>query len=105
MAEQTVFDFAYLESFAADDMQVVAEVLNLFIGQAEGWRPRLLKPDDGWRDLVHTIKGSSRGIGAAALGDVAERAEPDPSKAGEVLAALDEAVAEVEGYLTRIGGG
>ena len=99
-------DFDYLESFAAGDMQVVTEVLALFQGQADLWRPGLTAPDAGFRDLVHTIKGASRGIGANALGDVADRAERgDPSMADEVLAALDEAMAEIEGYLTRIGGG
>lgn len=106
MADRTAVDFDYLEGFAAGDMQVVTEVLALFQGQAEIWRHGLVAPDAGWRDLVHTIKGASRGIGANILGDVAERAERgDSSMAGEVLAALDQAVAEVEGYLTRIGGG
>lgn len=99
-------DFDYLESFAAGDMQVVTEVLALFQEQAQGWRPRLVSPDDGFRDLVHTIKGASRGIGANALGDLADRAERgDASMAGEVLSALDAALADIEGYLTRIGGG
>lgn len=101
-----VVDFDYLESFAAGDMQVITEVLELFQGQAEIWRGKLADPGDGWRDLVHTIKGASRGIGANRLGDAADRAERgDPSMAGEVRALLDETVAEIEGYLTRIGGG
>jgi HPt (histidine-containing phosphotransfer) domain-containing protein len=100
-------DFDYLEGFAAGDMQVVTEVLELFQGQAEGWAPQLEAPDAaGWRDLAHTIKGSARGIGATALGDAADRAERgDPSLAPELRAALDDALAEIEGYLTRIGGG
>ena len=99
-------DFDYLEDFAAGDMQVVTEVLQLFQGQAEIWRDKLANPGDGWRDLAHTIKGASRGIGANALGAIADRAERgDPAMAGEVLAALDETMAEIEGYLTRIGGG
>lgn len=96
-------DFAYLEGFAAGDTQVVAEVLELFRGQAELWRPRLIAPGDGWRDLAHTIKGSARGIGAGELGDVAGRAEfADPSLAGELLAALDAALADIESYLARV---
>ena len=99
-------DFDYLEGFAAGDMQVVTEVLALFQGQAEGWLARLDAPAEGWRDLVHTIKGAARGIGATALGDVADRAERgDPSLEPEVRAALIDALAEIEGYLTRIGGG
>jgi len=100
-------DFEYLEGFAAGDMQVVTEVLELFQGQAEGWLAQLDPPDAAaWRDLAHTIKGASRGVGANALGDVADRAERgDPSLAPELRAALNDALADIEGYLTRIGGG
>lgn len=99
-------EFDYLEGFAAGDMQVVTEVLALFQGQAEGWRLKLEAPGEGWRDLAHTIKGAARGIGATALGDVADKAERgDASMAPELLAALDASVADIEGYLTRIGGG
>jgi len=99
-------DFDYLESFAAGDMQVVTEVLGLFREQAEVWQARLDNPGDGWRDLAHTIKGAARGIGAVALGDICDRAERgDASMAPEVRGALSEAVADIEGYLTRIGGG
>src|SRR5687768_2865654 len=67
MSDEAV-DFDYLEGFAAGDMQVVTEVLALFQGQAEGWIPRIERADPAdWRDLAHTIKGSARGIGAAAL--------------------------------------
>ncbi len=100
-------DFEYLEGFAAGDMQVVTEVLALFQGQAESWAPRIDRADPtDWRDLAHTIKGSARGIGATALGDVADKAERgDPSMAPALRAALADALASIEGYLTRIGGG
>lgn len=99
-------DFEYLESFAAGDMQVVTEVLTLFRGQAEIWQAKLDDPGEGWRDLAHTMKGASRGIGAVALGDVCDRAERgDPSQAPQVQAALAEAVASIDGYLSRVGGG
>jgi HPt (histidine-containing phosphotransfer) domain-containing protein len=99
-------DFDYLEGFAAGDMQVVSEVLALFQQQADGWLQALEAPGEGWRDLVHTIKGAARGIGARALGDVADRAERgDPSLAPDVRLALADALADIEGYLTRIGGG
>ncbi|MEW5686149.1 MAG: Hpt domain-containing protein [Pseudomonadota bacterium] len=105
MSEQPV-DFDYLEGFAAGDMQVVTEVLAIFLTQAETWRAQLAAPGDGWRDLAHTIKGAARGIGATSLGDVADRGERgDASMAPELRATLDAAVADIEGYLTRIGGG
>lgn len=93
-------DFQYLEAFAAGDRGVVADVLGLFLEQAKAWEIGLARPDAGWRDLTHTIKGTSRGIGAHELGDLAQRAEAEgPEAAPQVLAALNAAVAEVEAYL------
>ena len=93
-------DFGYLESIAAGDRGVVAEVLALYCEQAALWQARLAGPDADWRDVVHTIKGASRGIGAVALGDVCERAEHE-GEAGvpDVRAAVEAAVAEIRGYL------
>jgi HPt (histidine-containing phosphotransfer) domain-containing protein len=99
-----VVDFAYLEGYAGGDALVVAEVLALFQEQAVGWLSTLDEPD-GWRDRVHTIKGSARGIGANALGDVADVAEQgDAAMAPQVRAALIEALADIEAYLTKVGG-
>jgi len=68
-------DFAYLEGFLAGDVGVILEVLALFRQQAGGWLESLSQPVEGWRDVAHTIKGAGRGIGARALGDLADRAE------------------------------
>jgi len=101
---QTTFDANYLETYAAGDAQVIGEVLALFLDQAEGWAARLGDPGDGWRDLVHTMKGSARGIGAAALGDICDRAERGgPSQAPDVRAALADAVQAIRAYLARPG--
>jgi hypothetical protein len=97
-------DFAYLEGFAAGDRQVISEVLALFRQQAQLWAGSLDGADPAWRDLVHTIKGASRGVGAFALGDVCARAEAEGEGAlGEVRAALSAAVADIGGYLARAG--
>lgn len=97
---QTVFDHAYLETYAAGDRQVIGEVLALFLEQTDDWTQRLADPGEGWRDLVHTLKGSARGIGATALGEVCDRAERgDPSQAPEVRAALSDAVTAIKAYL------
>ena len=95
-------DFVYLERFAAGDHTVVDEVLTLFREQAAIWSPNLADGAAGWRDVVHTIKGAGRGIGATALGDVCAEAEA----AGEAMLpkvreALAEAVAAIEAYLAR----
>ena len=96
-------DFAYLEGFAAGDRQVVSEVLTLFRGQAEGWAEALAAAaGPGWRDVVHTIKGAARGIGANRLGDVCAQAEAQGhSGLPAVRAALTAAVAEIAAYQAR----
>ena len=95
-------DFSYLEGFAAGDRGVVREVLALFLQQAQAWRPGLDPRDAGWRDLLHTIKGSARGIGANVLGEVCARGETaDPPDLAGVGAALNAVVADIESYLAR----
>lgn len=95
-------DFSYLEGFAAGDRGVVREVLALFLQQAQAWRPGLDPGAAGWRDLLHTIKGSARGIGANALGEVCALAEiADPPDLAGVGAALNAVVADIESYLAR----
>jgi HPt (histidine-containing phosphotransfer) domain-containing protein len=95
-------DFAYLEGFTAGDPQVISEVLALFQQQADGWVVSLRAADPGWRDVVHTIKGSARGIGANRLADACSRAEAE----GEgglpaVRTALGEASAAIAAYQAR----
>ena len=104
-------DFAYLETYAGGDAGVVAEVLALFREQTALWA-RLLDPADaadgaaaeGWRDAVHTLKGSARGIGAAPLGEACAAAEAadDAGRTAalaRVLDALDLALADIAAYL------
>ena len=98
-------DFAYLETYAGGDQQVVDEVLSLFREQAGMWA-RLLAPgaEAGvWRDAVHTLKGSARGIGAGDLADAcaaAEAAGDDRREAGleGVRHALNLALADIAAY-------
>ena len=101
-----VVDFGYLESFCSGDTQVVVDVLTIFREQAAKWLEALAAPGDDWRELAHTIKGASRGVGARALGAAAEQAENlGPEVLSLVRAELREALAAVEGYLSRVGGG
>ncbi|MFN3522727.1 MAG: Hpt domain-containing protein [Phenylobacterium sp.] len=93
-------DFAYLEDFAAGDGEVIEEVLSLFREQAEIWSSLLDPAVEGWRDAVHTIKGSARGIGAFSLGEACERAERDgPAALDGVRDALDLALSDVAAYV------
>jgi HPt (histidine-containing phosphotransfer) domain-containing protein len=95
-------DFDYLEGFAAGDKIVVREVLSLFREQAEAWAKGLDPADPGWRDVVHTIKGAARGVGANALGDICAKAEIDgESRLPDVRSALEAAVADIAAYQAR----
>jgi HPt (histidine-containing phosphotransfer) domain-containing protein len=92
-------DFGYLEGFAAGDQQVVGEVLALFRQQAEIWAATLDAGNPDWRDVVHTIKGAARGVGANALGDACAAAEAR-GEAGlpAMREALAAAVADIAAY-------
>jgi hypothetical protein len=95
-------DFGYLEGFAAGDATVVREVLALFGQQAELWGGSLDGADPGWRDVVHTIKGAARGVGANALGDTCAQAEADGADGlPAVRVALQAAVTDIQAYLAR----
>lgn len=92
-------DFGYLESFVHGDSAIVREVLDLFREQAEMWAETLRPEDPEWRNVVHTIKGAARGVGANALGDACEKAEfGRPEDLPAVREALDAAVAEIAAY-------
>ncbi len=83
-------DFAYLESYAANDAALVEEVLALFDEQASLWM-RLLDPDGEasvWRDGAHTLKGASAGIGAGALATICGEAEAAAGAAPALKTAL-----------------
>ncbi len=92
-------DFAYLENFAAGDDDVVDEVLALFREQSLIWGAMLLPGHEGWRDAVHTLKGSSRGVGAFQLGDACEACEA-AGEAGltQVRDVLDATLADIAAY-------
>lgn len=96
-----MIDFSYLENFAAGDEALLAEVLNLFLDQAKGWRAELSSPAPA--EALHALKGSARGIGAGPLGDLCEAAERGGSTAA-VRAGLEAVTGEIEAYLAHIGG-
>jgi hypothetical protein len=95
-------DFGYLEGFTAGDRQVILEVLALFQDQAGKWAAALGTGGPGWEDIVHTIKGASRGIGANALGDACAACE-EKGAGGlpAVCAALNAALADIAAYQAR----
>jgi HPt (histidine-containing phosphotransfer) domain-containing protein len=101
-------DFAYLETYAAHDGDVIDEVLSIFREQTAIWI-RLLDPvgpDAVWRDGAHTLKGAALGVGAFALAQACAEAEQGADlEAGQravllsrVQDALDAALADIAAY-------
>lgn len=98
-------DFAYLEAYAAGDLSVVDEVLGLFREQAAVWTPLLDLSVEGWGDAVHSLKGTSRGVGAFALAEACQAAEArgldvgaQAARLSAVRDALDAALADIAAY-------
>ena len=97
-------DFAYLQNYAAGDLDLVDEVLGLYREQVALWSPMIdpAAPAEGWRDAVHTLKGASRGVGAVAVAEACEAAEaegdPSPVRLTAVHDALNAALADIAAY-------
>lgn len=97
-----VLDRAHFDHMTGADRALQLEVLGLFRMQVGGWRAAF-GAGPGWRDAVHTMKGSARGIGLMALAAACEAAEAAPDGAQtaplqQVGAALEEALAALEQF-------
>ncbi len=70
-------DYQHLKVQAADDLEVMREVLQLFLVHSEQLLDELDRTTDEkqWKQLIHTIKGSARGIGAFDVAQAAAHAE------------------------------
>jgi len=96
-------DIATLERFTLGEPDLADEVLGLFQEQARMWSPMLDAREPGWKDAVHTLKGSASAVGALQVAKAcaaAEVAEKDvlPGKLEAVRDALDKALADVAAY-------
>ncbi|MFT3729606.1 MAG: Hpt domain-containing protein [Terricaulis sp.] len=91
----TILDRAHFEHMTGDDPALQAEIVGLFRGQVDEWSAGLAA--EAWREAVHKLKGSARGIGLdvlAAACETAERAGPQEAATAlvQVRAALDDAL-------------
>jgi HPt (histidine-containing phosphotransfer) domain-containing protein len=103
-AAAPVLDLVHLSRQTLGDVALETELLRLFEGQARAFAERLRAPPDTGEaardarlrgELAHTLKGSSRAIGAFALADAAEAYE-DALRAGGADAALPRLVAALD---------
>jgi len=95
-----VLDRAHFDHMTGADRALQIEVLGLFRTQVEGWSTAMGSAA-GWREAVHTLKGSARGIGLNALAsacEAAETAEDIEAALADVRVALGQAIAALEQF-------
>ena len=76
-AAKPPFDLARLRRFTRGNLELEQELIGLFATQAPIMLEALRRADtpQAWRDVGHTLRGSSASIGAWLVADAAERAE------------------------------
>lgn len=98
-------DLVQLAANTLGNRDLEIQVLHLFRSQSASTLDRLAAETDMAvrKDLVHTLKGSARAVGAQRIAAVCERLEEamHAGEAGEApdLARLTEAVDEADGYI------
>jgi HPt (histidine-containing phosphotransfer) domain-containing protein len=106
-------DLAYLARFTLGNAALEREVLQLFAEQMPLYLAALGKARSrrGWREAVHSIKGSAWAVGAwrlASFAQMAERVDVEGEAAGahghreEAVAALAEAAEEACRFVVRV---
>ncbi|MEZ5895900.1 MAG: Hpt domain-containing protein [Parvularculaceae bacterium] len=70
-------DYTHLDKYVCGDRALLDEILSIFQEQVAAWLQKMTPDldDDAWRHAAHALKGASRGVGAFAVGDIAEEAE------------------------------
>ncbi|MES1991386.1 MAG: Hpt domain-containing protein [Pseudomonadota bacterium] len=101
-------DLVHLSKYTFGDRGLEAELLGLFRSQAGIYVMRLESAADAkeWRDAAHSLKGSSRGLGAWALGDLAEEIEhqdfADEAGRADAITRLRAAILIVNVYIDEL---
>jgi HPt (histidine-containing phosphotransfer) domain-containing protein len=98
-----MLDQSHFAMMTGGDRALQGEVAALFRGQAEAWRAALIADFAEWREAVHKLKGSARGLGFWTLAEACEAAEgaaPDdaPGRLATVRALLDAALDALRTY-------
>ena len=92
-----VLDQVHFDAMTGADRALQLEVLCLFRAQAAG---AAFTVSQDWREAVHMLKGSARGIGLGALAAACEAAERAPE--GETLTALAAVRASLDQALSAL---
>ncbi|MGV8996807.1 MAG: Hpt domain-containing protein [Parvibaculaceae bacterium] len=103
-------DLVHLSKYTFGDRGLEAELLGLFRNQADIYVMRLETAADTkeWRDAAHSLKGSSRGLGTWALGDLAEEIEQldfaDDAGRADAIIRLRSTILVVNVYIDELMG-
>ena len=91
-------NLSHLARYTGGDKTLNSEILRLFdrqVSEMVGNLLGVLEQRDArkWREVTHTIKGASRGVGAFNMGELAAAAEPvdpatSPDRAVQAIEAL-----------------
>jgi HPt (histidine-containing phosphotransfer) domain-containing protein len=99
-------DRAHLSRYTAGDIALEQEILDLFAGQLPSTvgALKLAVTDRDWHLFAHTLKGSSRAVGAWRLAELALEAEGlrehrTPVSMALLMSEIDVAAAEVTAYV------
>ncbi|MGE5261456.1 MAG: Hpt domain-containing protein [Actinomycetota bacterium] len=102
-------DLVHLSRYTLGERDLEREVLELFCSQSFRYLDQLRQSpsDQDWKDLIHTLKGSARAVGAWRVAEAAERAEP---LSGEALAnsraarieEIDTSLREADAYIKSL---
>jgi len=99
-------DLVHLARHTLGDRELEREVLNLFARQSVIYLDRLKHARGAAvKAAAHTIKGSAKGIGAWRVADCAEALETGgerPKGARELIAHLEEAIDQTNGFIRSI---
>ncbi|WP_257099115.1 Hpt domain-containing protein [Pseudovibrio flavus] len=86
-AEEILLDIDHLEKVSFGDAELERQVLGIFLEQAALF-PQLLRQTSApveLADHIHRLKGSSRGIGAVAIGNACSK-EEEAARQGQAVA-------------------
>tara|TARA_R110002124_G_scaffold64661_1_gene176466 strand:+ start:25 stop:441 length:417 start_codon:yes stop_codon:yes gene_type:complete len=101
-------DLVHLAKYTFGDRGLECELLGLFRSQAGIYVTRLETAVNAkeWADAAHSLKGSARGLGAWALGDIAEDVEPlsfdDEAGRAAAVVRVREAILVVNVYIDEL---
>ena len=99
-------DLHHLRRYTLGDRALETEILRLFQAQLPETLAalRAATTQNDWKTAAHTLKGSSRAIGAWQIADLAEGAEQlmcktDPAACSAAISRLEKAVSEAHAFI------